>query len=721
MFYEAFARTTVSESTLRLTSTAGTVPVTFTFSDGDRIVTLTPVSRPLPLKTAFTLTVGTGVTDVAGNALAQTFVSTFTTASPDAIPPRVAAVIPADGATEVSVATAIQVTFTEAIDTGTISPASFAVTAGTTPVAGSFVFLNGNASVRFTPSAPLPFGTRVSLALTGAITDLAGNGLADAARNPLAQPLTFAFTTGTFATTHPAAGSSVPEKTRISLEARGSDSLGIATVTFAVNGQALPPVSTPPFATPFVTPSAATTPTLTIAAVARTPSGSVIAQDQVVVNVVVGLTIEPRLLGVAVGASASLRLELTSPLIADLEVDLAVADPTVVTLAPGPVVIIAGQTEHLVAITGAAVGNTTVIATSSLGLAGAIVSVSEPVSQQTVRVEAPAVGLVAQPPRSIGRLLARTSGQQTVTVPLLPTPATVDTPVTVTSTDPAVATVLGRVVVPAGSQTATLTITTGTAGTALLILQAGTEVRGLTVIVGPPPAGSVPPIMAAPVEVTVLRPQSLGQLITPTSGQQTLTVPLLPTPARADTPVTVRSSDPAVASVVGSGVIPAGGQVATLTITTGTRGMAFLTMPAGTEVRELTVIVGPPPAGSVPPIVASPAGVFVQAAPSAGQLIVPGSGQQTLTVPLLPTPATADTPVTVRSSDPAIASVVGSVVIPAGSQVATMTIATGTQGIAFLTMTAGAEVRELTVIVGTPPPATVPPVVAPPVQIDVAQ
>ena len=161
--------------------------------------------------------------------------------------------------------------------------------------------------------------------------------------------------------------------------------------------------------------------------------------------------------------------------------------------------------------------------------------------------------------------------------------------------------------------------------------------------------------------------------------------------------------------------------MATLTITTGTRGIAFLTMTAGTEVRELTVIVGPPPAGSVPPIVASPAGVFVQAAPSAGQLIVPGSGQQTLTVPLLPTPATADTPVTVRSSDPAIASVVGSVVIPAGSQVATMTIATGTQGIAFLTMTAGAEVRELTVIVGTPPPATVPPVVAPPVQIDVAQ
>src|SRR5439155_1179080 len=321
----------------------------------------------------------------------------------------------------------------------------------------------------------------------------------------------------------------------------------------------------------------------------------------------------------------------------------------------------------------------------------------------------------------LGRLLAPASGQQTLTVPLLPTPATIDTPVTVTSSDPAVATVLGARAEEGRAGEATRTVGTGTEGKALLTLRAGTEVRGLTVIVGPPPAGSVPPIMAAPVEVTVVRPQSLGQLITPTSGQQTLTVPLLPTPATADTPVTVTSSDPAVATVLGAVVVPAGSQTATLTITTGTAGTALLMLQAGGQVRGLTVIVGPPPAGSVPPIIAPPAGVVVLPAPSAGQLIVPGSGQQTLTVPLLSTPATADTPVTVRSSDPAVASVVGSVVIPAGGQVATLTITTGTRGIAFLTMTAGAEVRELTVIVGTPPPATVPPVVAPPVQIDVAQ
>src|SRR5439155_20307865 len=90
-------------------------------------------------------------------------------------------------------------------------------------------------------------------------------------------------------------------------------------------------------------------------------------------------------------------------------------------------------------------------------------------------------------------------------------------------------------------------ITTATAGPARPTAHAGPDVRGLTVTVGTPPAGSVPPIVAPPVEVTVPRPQSLGQLITPTSGRQTLTVPLLPAPATVDTPVTVKSTDPAVA------------------------------------------------------------------------------------------------------------------------------------------------------------------------------
>ena len=48
-------------------------------------------------------------------------------------------------------------------------------------------------------------------------------------------------------------------------------------------------------------------------------------------------------------------------------------------------------------------------------------------------------------------------------------------------------------------------------------------------------------------------------------------------------------------------------------------------------------------------------------------------------VNLLSTPAAADTPVTVTSSNPQVASVSGAVTIAAGSQVATVTVTTGAQ------------------------------------------
>ncbi|MEE9533331.1 MAG: hypothetical protein V3W06_02850, partial [Acidimicrobiia bacterium] len=191
-------------------------------------------------------------------------------------------------------------------------------------------------------------------------------------------------------------------------------------------------------------------------------------------------------------------------------------------------------------------------------------------------------------------------------------PAAEETPVAVTSSDPAVADVLGQVVIPVGEQVATLTIKTGEAGEATLTLRAGTEVRELTVFVGPPPAGRIPPIVARPVGVVVLAAPSVGQAITAENSQQTLTVRLLPSPAAEETQVAVTSSDPNVADVLGQVVIPAGEQVATFEITTGEAGEATLTLRAGTEVRELTVFVGPPPPGRVPPIVAPIVGIEVE-------------------------------------------------------------------------------------------------------------
>jgi hypothetical protein len=114
-------------------------------------------------------------------------------------------------------------------------------------------------------------------------------------------------------------------------------------------------------------------------------------------------------------------------------------------------------------------------------------------------------------------------------------------------------------------------------------------------------------------------------------------------------------------------------------------------------------------------------GVVVLAAPSVGQAITAENSQQSLTVRLLSSPAAEETPVAVTSSDPAVADVIGQVVIPAGEQVATLTIETGEAGEATLTLRAGEEVRELTVFVGIPPPGRVPPIVAPIVGIEVEE
>jgi hypothetical protein len=221
-----------------------------------------------------------------------------------------------------------------------------------------------------------------------------------------------------------------------------------------------------------------------------------------VVNVVVGLRFEPRLVGVPLGRTATLQLMLTSALSTDLSVELSAVDPTVVTQ-PDSVVLTTGQTERSVPVTGAATGSTTILANSRLGTPAAIVSVSEPVAGQQLTALAPAVSMVVQAAPSVGQAITPENSEQTLSVRLLSEPAGEDTPVAVTSSNPAVAEVLGEVVIPAGEQVATLTIKTGDPGEATLLLRAGEEVRELTVFVGPPPPGRVPPILAPIVGIEV--------------------------------------------------------------------------------------------------------------------------------------------------------------------------------------------------------------------------
>ena len=656
---------------------------------------------------------------VASDSLGQTASDSVTiTVTSDATPPQVTSVFPPDGAVDISIATSLQVTFSEPIDPVSVSATSFVVQADGAPIAGHFDLFGGNQIVVFTPDALLPFDADVTIDLTADVTDEVGNALVDADGSPLTTPLRFGFATGGFVITSPSHGATVVEKSEIVLEARGSPSLGIVEVGFEVNGEALPAVTGTPFIAAFTTPAAAEASTLTIVATGRDGVGNAVAQDLVTVDVVVGLDLQPRLVGIPVGGSTSLRLSLSSPVGSDVAVDLTAADPTIASV-PGQVVLLAGATEAFVPVTGVATGSTTILTSSSRGAPAAIVSVNEPVALQERAVVAPAIGMALRTPPSAGRLTLSAAAQRTVALRLLTAPVTAETAVTVTSSDPGVAEVLGSVTIAAGEQVAPLTLVTGAAGEATLTLRIGSEVRQVTVFVGTPPPGRVPAILAARVGVALRTPPSAGRLTLSAAAQRTVALRLLTAPVAADTVVTVTSSDPGVAEVLGSVTIAAGEQVAPLTLVTGAAGEATLTLRIGSEVRQVTVFVGTPPPGRVPAILAARVGVALLTPPSAGELILGVSDQQTVDIRLLTAAVGAQTPVVVTSSDPTIVTVTEPVVVEAGDRVARLTLATGaSEGEATLTLRAGSEVAELSVFVGPPPPGRLPVIVAPIVGVE---
>jgi len=713
-FSEPIDRASVTSASLRLTKAGVAVPTSTAFSEGDRTATLTPTS-PLALNTTFTIDVTTQIRDVAGNSLSSSRSSAFKTKSPDTASPKVMAIAPADKAVNVPVGTDIRVTFTEAIERSSVTAASFRVSTGGAPIPGQFTFLDSDATVRFAPDAALPFDVSVVVELTSGITDRFNNALVDSAGQPLSTPLTFTFSTGSFGITSPTQGSDVLENSVISLEAKASAALNIATMTFSVNGQALPAIAGPPFVRPINVGLASATPTLTIVATGKNAAGAQVAQDQVVVKVVPALRAVPRLVGVPRGSTSVLRLVLPSALSTDLTINLSTVDSTIASV-PSSVVIPAGQTSASVIVTAVATGATTIVATSARGDTWAIASVS-PLVSKPLQTEAAATGVLVVPVRSAGKAFAPLAGQSNVDVPILTIPATVMTSVEVTSSNAAVASGVATVIQP-GSQAAHLTITTGIAGTAVLTIRAGDEIRQLTVVVGNPAAGTVAPIMARPVGIAVLPVPSAGRVLTAPAAQSAFMLRLTTTPVATATTVIVSSSNPNVATVTDPVVIAAGTQVASVHVITGIQGTATLTLRAGSEIQELTIVVGTPAAGTVAPVMASSVGVAVLQERRLGNVLSAIGGQSNLNLPLLSTDAVAPTTVTVTSSNPNIAMVNGPVVVAPGSRSAALTILTGIQGVATLTLRAGNDVAQLVVVVGTPPASLLPVITAPIVGVE---
>jgi hypothetical protein len=189
-FSEAMDSTTITDSTFTIMG-PGATPVagTVTYSSIGASATFTP-TNPLAADEAFTATITTGTTDLAGNPLAATFTWTFTSASgPDFTAPTVTSTNPADGAPAVAFNAAINATFGKAMDPSTLGPSTFTLTGpGPTSLTGKITYDATSRIATLTPTSALATGSTFIATITTGAQDLEGN--------PLAANFSWSFTTG---------------------------------------------------------------------------------------------------------------------------------------------------------------------------------------------------------------------------------------------------------------------------------------------------------------------------------------------------------------------------------------------------------------------------------------------------------------------------------------------------------------------------------------------
>lgn len=202
-FSEAMDGATLTATSFTLTSMEGDtvvqVPGEVTYAGN--VATFNPTAD-LAANKEYTATLTTAVKDLSGDALQGNVSWRFTTgATADITAPTISSTVPADAALDAAINGNITVTFSEAMDASTITPVTFTVMAGSTPVLGVVTYVGNIAS--FNPAVDLAPSTSYTATITTGAKDLAGNAFAmDTAWN---------FTTGTVAdTTAPATTALIP-------------------------------------------------------------------------------------------------------------------------------------------------------------------------------------------------------------------------------------------------------------------------------------------------------------------------------------------------------------------------------------------------------------------------------------------------------------------------------------------------------------------------------
>ncbi|ADV82048.1 Ig-like domain-containing protein [Terriglobus saanensis] len=180
-FSTAMNASTLNANTFKLTGPGGVVvPGTIAYTATGSVATFTPL-LPLATNTTYVATITTGAQSQAGVALANNFVSTFTTVPPATVPvpPVVVSTIPLNGATGVPLNQTLSAVFSNVMNPATLNTTTFRLTSSAgTAITGTVGYVAGGNTATFTPSAALlPSTTYVATITTGA-QDTTGTPLA---------------------------------------------------------------------------------------------------------------------------------------------------------------------------------------------------------------------------------------------------------------------------------------------------------------------------------------------------------------------------------------------------------------------------------------------------------------------------------------------------------------------------------------------------------------
>jgi hypothetical protein len=176
--------TIVGTTNIRLapdSAPGSTVAATLSYNSATNAATLTPTA-PLLNNVTYRVTVTTGVTDVAGNALASQVTWKFKTIA-DTTPPTVVSTYPSNGRPDFPKDSVVTVTFSEEMNpatlNGTLTNFTVMTTLGSVNVPGTVSYKISTKTATFLPTGGSFAGsTGYTVTVTSGAKDLAGNGLA---------------------------------------------------------------------------------------------------------------------------------------------------------------------------------------------------------------------------------------------------------------------------------------------------------------------------------------------------------------------------------------------------------------------------------------------------------------------------------------------------------------------------------------------------------------